>query len=148
MGGRAEGLACADPGARTPIGASGNFFLSLKCLSSIPASLIYTPLLSFHWEVPGSGCQGSGWLFSSGRSYLKEVLALNTNNTDLCNLLMSLVTEMPCWNIMESTDWNESMFVFNCLLHCGWVFVWKGSPVDFSKFWLSEYENTFTKNLP
>jgi hypothetical protein len=26
MGGRAEGLACADPGARTPIGASGNFF--------------------------------------------------------------------------------------------------------------------------
>ena len=25
MGGRAEGLACADPGARTPIGVSGNF---------------------------------------------------------------------------------------------------------------------------
>ena len=25
MGGRAEGLACADPGARTPFGASGNF---------------------------------------------------------------------------------------------------------------------------
>jgi hypothetical protein len=25
MGGQAEGLACADPGARTPIGASGNF---------------------------------------------------------------------------------------------------------------------------
>ena len=24
MGGRAEGLACADPGAMTPIGASGN----------------------------------------------------------------------------------------------------------------------------
>ena len=24
MGGRAEGLACADPGARPPIGASGN----------------------------------------------------------------------------------------------------------------------------
>ena len=24
MGGRSEGLACADPGARTPIGASGN----------------------------------------------------------------------------------------------------------------------------
>ena len=31
MGGRAEGLACADPGARTPIGASGNciFFSSV-----------------------------------------------------------------------------------------------------------------------
>ena len=25
MGGRAEDLACADPGARTPIGASGNY---------------------------------------------------------------------------------------------------------------------------
>ena len=25
MGGRAEGLACAGPGARTPIGASGNY---------------------------------------------------------------------------------------------------------------------------
>ena len=25
MGSRAEGLACADPGAGTPIGASGNF---------------------------------------------------------------------------------------------------------------------------
>ena len=29
MGGRAEGLACADPGARTPIGVSGNFGLVL-----------------------------------------------------------------------------------------------------------------------
>jgi hypothetical protein len=28
MGGRAEGLACADPGARTPIGASGNYINS------------------------------------------------------------------------------------------------------------------------
>ena len=27
MGGQAEGLTCADPGARTPIGASGNFKL-------------------------------------------------------------------------------------------------------------------------
>ena len=27
MGGRAEGLACADPGARTPIGASGILYL-------------------------------------------------------------------------------------------------------------------------
>ena len=27
MGGRAEFLACADPEARTPIGASGNFYI-------------------------------------------------------------------------------------------------------------------------
>ena len=33
MGGRAEGLACVDPGARTPIGASGNLneFKSFHC---------------------------------------------------------------------------------------------------------------------
>ena len=30
MGGQAEGLACADPGVRTPISASGNF----SCFSS------------------------------------------------------------------------------------------------------------------
>ena len=30
MGGRAEVLACADPGARTPIGASGNHYQSLQ----------------------------------------------------------------------------------------------------------------------
>ena len=28
MGGRAEGLTCADPGGRTPIGLSGNFNIS------------------------------------------------------------------------------------------------------------------------
>ena len=27
MGGRAEGIACTDPGARTPISASGNLFV-------------------------------------------------------------------------------------------------------------------------
>ena len=37
LGGRAEGLACADPGARTPIGASGilcGVFLSTDYLNS------------------------------------------------------------------------------------------------------------------
>ena len=29
MGGQVEGLACADPGARTPIGASGNYILEI-----------------------------------------------------------------------------------------------------------------------
>ena len=28
-GGGAEGLACTDPGARTPIGGSGNFYIIL-----------------------------------------------------------------------------------------------------------------------
>ena len=31
MGGRAEGLACADPGARTPISASGNYLGFFLC---------------------------------------------------------------------------------------------------------------------
>ena len=35
MGGRAEGLACTDPGARTPIGASGNFLESLCTYFSV-----------------------------------------------------------------------------------------------------------------
>ena len=33
MGGRAEGLACADPGARTPIGVSGIFFAYINLLT-------------------------------------------------------------------------------------------------------------------
>ena len=35
MGGRAEGLACTDPGARTPIGASGNLPIFFKYASNI-----------------------------------------------------------------------------------------------------------------
>ena len=31
MGGRAEGLACAEPGARTPIGMSGTLVILLWC---------------------------------------------------------------------------------------------------------------------
>ena len=49
LGGRAEGLACADPGAGTPIGASGNFlsvvhiFLRNKCWKYI-LSIIPSPI--------------------------------------------------------------------------------------------------------
>jgi hypothetical protein len=39
MEGRAEGLACADPGARTPIGASGNY-------SIVPSPSPASPLLA------------------------------------------------------------------------------------------------------
>ena len=36
MGGGAEGLACADPGARTPIGASGNCdFFTVLIISKV-----------------------------------------------------------------------------------------------------------------
>ena len=35
LGGQKQGQACADPGARTPIGVSGNFFLSLSELSGL-----------------------------------------------------------------------------------------------------------------
>ena len=48
MGGRAEGLACADPGARTPIGASGNFSTT---------SLILKRGLPSHYKCVGMACQ-------------------------------------------------------------------------------------------
>ena len=38
MGGRAEGLACADPGARTPINNSGNFSICFHFASSFFAN--------------------------------------------------------------------------------------------------------------
>ena len=44
MGGWAEGLACADPGARTPIGASGNFITNRHLLfleGPSPLKIIY-----------------------------------------------------------------------------------------------------------
>jgi hypothetical protein len=42
MGGRAEGLTCADPGARTPIGASGNLKYYLLCVQFyLPPSNIW-----------------------------------------------------------------------------------------------------------
>ena len=41
MGGRAEGLACADPGLRTPSGASGIFLLSFH------RTLLTIPMVSF-----------------------------------------------------------------------------------------------------
>ena len=46
MGGRAEGLACADPGARTPIGMSGNFTLfPMKGLLCTPSFSCVTILV-------------------------------------------------------------------------------------------------------
>ena len=42
MGGRAEGLSYADPGARTPIGASGNFVDSSTTPSTINCLLVIT----------------------------------------------------------------------------------------------------------
>ena len=44
MGGPAEGLACADPGARTPIGVSGNVNLS----QFVPFFILYNCLLQYN----------------------------------------------------------------------------------------------------
>ena len=44
MGGRAEGLAYADPGARTPIGVSGNFNLLVR--SRHHKTKVFTKLLT------------------------------------------------------------------------------------------------------
>ena len=45
MGGRAEGLACADPEARTPIGASGNYIYFLRNLQN--AKNIFLKMMLF-----------------------------------------------------------------------------------------------------
>ena len=52
MGGRAEGLACADPGARTPIGASGNLSSIIMSIKSKYSSfvLFLTPGQPHHGE--------------------------------------------------------------------------------------------------
>ena len=39
MGGRAEGQSCADPGARTPIGTSGNFLFKYYINSIVGAGV-------------------------------------------------------------------------------------------------------------
>ena len=46
MVGRAEGLACADPGTKTPIGASGNFpfFYWSECSECVQRSNLVRPL--------------------------------------------------------------------------------------------------------
>ena len=41
MGGRAEGLACADPVARTPIGASGNIYIYCDIL--VYSDVVFVP---------------------------------------------------------------------------------------------------------
>ena len=47
MGGQAEGFACADPAAMTPIGTSGNFDASADHVAahSIPISLSISEIL-------------------------------------------------------------------------------------------------------
>ena len=49
MGGRAEGLACADPGARTPIGASGICFLYVFAGNANLAFYIFLFLSLIEW---------------------------------------------------------------------------------------------------
>ena len=45
MGGRAEGLACAEPGARTPISVRQNYKLfSFIRSSGKPADIVYFPI--------------------------------------------------------------------------------------------------------
>ena len=57
MGGRAEVLACADPGARTPIGANGSFdvfltrnlHLKIKTQRQLSTSEYLSAMLNCHW---------------------------------------------------------------------------------------------------
>ena len=50
MGGRAEGHACADPGARTLIGASGNYVYIIIPVYIIPDTTISFVIISIFWK--------------------------------------------------------------------------------------------------
>ena len=58
MGGRAEGLALADPGARTPISVSGNFLLVIQLVS-----LVDTVSLNCYFHCSGM----DGWFGSASQ---------------------------------------------------------------------------------
>ena len=49
MGGRVEGCACADPGARTPIGASGNFSFFLSTAITVLPERAFVGFPNFAW---------------------------------------------------------------------------------------------------
>ena len=60
MGGCAEGLACADPEARTPIGASGIFSsinTKVKILKTKPTKIQVIPIAAKSKAKTGDGCQ-------------------------------------------------------------------------------------------
>jgi hypothetical protein len=86
MGGRAEGQACADPGARTPIGASGNFCVPNYCLFGTA----YTDTncqnsLHIMWYLepsPGVGCFS---LDPDLSSYLRTFLSVASNESIFWN---------------------------------------------------------------
>ena len=62
MGGRAEGLACADPGARTPIGASGNFIMSFY--SSTGQRIKNWGIINYKSPLGSKIFLGKGWIIN------------------------------------------------------------------------------------
>ena len=76
MGGRAEGLACADPRARTPIGATGNYFNKFKLLSSLCANSIAVLLFnSKNVSSPGVGDVNPEAIWQVDRYAIKKKLS-------------------------------------------------------------------------
>ena len=72
MGGWVEGLACADPETRTPIGASGNSALALTKLNNRTLACKTGPLMMFS--------QIAGWLLTyEHRCRNVDVISLITN---------------------------------------------------------------------
>ena len=123
MGGRAEGLACADPGARTPIGASGNFSVVvytsiiidqlltcthvasplLACLSSQAGNLTAKDviLLNFHtpesWELPAV------WLIATCLNFIwEDRLARKVSSLD--RIRAELLARV---SLLRSTKWKH-----------------------------------------
>ena len=94
MGDRAGGLACADPGARTPIGVRGNF------VSFTPSSGTCPPNIQFD-SLPPSSCLKIGQEFSLLIGCLQE-----------CCPRLRTLTALICIRIYSTSA--EAELHFNC----------------------------------
>jgi hypothetical protein len=95
MGGWAESVACADPGARTPIGVSGNFVLQSKGFVWVWKWLYSLSIRTEKIPVPHSQSKGKFklniesyklvWLFLSQRMYFwlpkKQIMRMTNTQT-------------------------------------------------------------------
>jgi hypothetical protein len=74
MGGRAEGLTCADPGARTPIGASGilNFLATGWLVENFGLSEVHALPYWIKTELPGKHSGHYNILFLSSFTSRKD----------------------------------------------------------------------------
>ena len=112
MGAWTQGLACSDPGARAPIGASGFFLLLFRKKSpsspGIPNDLKVSPVTSF-WGFCGCGCD-SVWR-EQPYCHVCICCSVFVNVTYLLNLILwKIISVFFSWYIVitiESFEFNK-----------------------------------------